>query len=60
MEPIVDPRRGDVDDDASSTKSRSLFALTGTLLAEISFSKVLLPGYFWSVYPRCSWVRRRF
>ncbi len=41
MEPMIDPRRGDVDDDASSTKSRSLFALTGTLLAEISFSKVI-------------------
>ncbi len=41
MKPIVDPRRGDVDDDASSTRSRSLFALAGTLLAEISFSKFI-------------------
>ena len=29
MTPIVDPRDGDVEDDASSTKSRSLLSLAG-------------------------------
>ncbi len=40
MRPIVDPRQGDIEDDASSTKQRSLVSLAGTLLAEISFSKL--------------------
>ena len=33
---IIDPRRGDVEDDASSTKQRSMLSLAGSLLAEIS------------------------
>jgi predicted MPP superfamily phosphohydrolase len=40
MRPMVDPSEGDIEDDASSTKQRSLFSLAGTLLAEISFSKL--------------------
>jgi Calcineurin-like phosphoesterase len=40
MKPIIDPRRGDVEDDASSTKRRSLLAIAGTLLAEISLPKL--------------------
>jgi hypothetical protein len=40
MRPMVDPSKGDIEDDASSTKQRSLFSLAGTLLAEISFSKL--------------------
>ena len=32
MEPIIDPRRGDFEDDASSTKRRSLLSLAGSLL----------------------------
>ena len=40
MKPIVDPRNGDIEDDASSTKRRSLFSLAGSLLAEISFPKL--------------------
>lgn len=39
---LVDPRRGDVEDDASSTKARSLLAIAGSLLAEISLPKLLL------------------
>ena len=39
MTPLIDPRLGDVEDDASSTKRRSLFAMAGSLLAEISFPK---------------------
>jgi len=42
MTPIIDPRRGDVEDDASSTKRRSLLAIAGTLLAEISIPKLVL------------------
>src|SRR5262249_20807319 len=37
---IVDPRAGDVEDDASSTKSRSLLSLAGRLLAEMSLTKL--------------------
>ena len=39
---LVDPRRGDIEDDASSTKQRSLIALAGGLLAEISLPKLAL------------------
>jgi hypothetical protein len=42
MKPIIDPRDGDVEDDASSTKQRSLFALAGSLLAEISLPKLVV------------------
>ena len=36
MKPLLDPRNGDVEDDASSTKQRSLVSLAGSLLAEVS------------------------
>ena len=42
MGPIIDPRCGDVEDDASSTKRRSLLSLAGSLLAEISLPKLAL------------------
>jgi len=42
MRPIVDPRNGDLEDDASSTKSRTLISLAGSLLAEISFPKLVV------------------
>ncbi len=42
MKPIIDPRDGDIEDDASSTKRRSLFALAGSLLAEISLPKLVI------------------
>lgn len=41
MRLIVDPRQGDVEDDASSTKRRTLISLAGSLLAEISLPKLL-------------------
>ena len=41
MRTMLDPRQGDVDDDASSTKRRSLLSLAGTLFAEISLPKFL-------------------
>src|ERR1700751_4983980 len=37
----VDPRQGDVEDDAASPKQRSLLAIAGSLLVEISLLKLL-------------------
>lgn len=42
MKPIIDPRNGDIEDDASSTKRRSMLSLAGSLLAEISLPKLVL------------------
>ena len=42
MIPLIDPRNGDIEDDLSSTKSRSLLAIAGSLFAEISFTKLLV------------------
>ncbi|MDC7786013.1 metallophosphoesterase [Rhodoplanes sp. TEM] len=42
MQPITDPRDGDAEDDASSTRQRSLLALAGSLLAEISLPKLVV------------------
>jgi predicted phosphodiesterase len=39
---LIDPRLGDADDDVASTKSRSLVAIGGRLLAEISLPKLVL------------------
>lgn len=38
---LLDPRQGDVEDDTSSTKGRSLLSLAGTLLVEISLPKLI-------------------
>jgi len=38
---LIDPRLGDVEDDASSTKRRSLLAIGGSLLSEISIPKLI-------------------
>ena len=46
MMPVIDPRDGDAEDDASSTKQRSLFALAGSLVAEISLPKLALAWIF--------------
>ena len=59
MKPAIDPRRGDIEDDASSTKRRSLLSLAGSLLAEISLPKLataftlllVLPGLALGVAP---------
>jgi hypothetical protein len=40
MRPIIDPREGDVEDDALSTKRRTFISLAGSLLAEISLPKL--------------------
>ena len=66
MNPVIDPRLGDAEDDASSTKVRSLFSLLGSLLAEISFPKLIwsctalfvLPGVLLGLTPlvASAWV----
>lgn len=38
---IIDPHRGDVEDDALSTKNRKLSSIAGSMLAEISLPKFL-------------------
>jgi len=44
--PAVDPRQGDVEDDAASPGQRSLLAIAGSLLVEISLPKLL---FAWTV-----------
>jgi 3',5'-cyclic AMP phosphodiesterase CpdA len=66
MTPLPDPRDGDAEDDASSTKSRSLLAIAGSLLAEVSLPKlalawgmlILLPALALGVAPilAAAWV----
>lgn len=41
---LIDPRRGDIEDDASSTKLWSLASLAGWVLVEISLPKLFLSG----------------
>ena len=51
MEPIVDPRSGDFEDDASSTKRRSLLSLASSLLVEISLPKLVFAWFWMLVLP---------
>jgi len=59
LRPAIDPRRGDIEDDASSSKRRSLLSLAGSLLAEISLPKlvvaftllVIVPGLALGIAP---------
>jgi hypothetical protein len=39
---FIDPRHGDIEDDASSTKRRSMLSLFGSLLVEISLPKLII------------------
>ena len=41
LDPLADPRWGDIGDDAASPKRRSLLAIAGSLLVEISLPKLL-------------------
>jgi len=43
---LVDPRYGDIEDDAASPGQRSLLAIAGSLLVEISLPKLL---FAWTV-----------
>jgi Calcineurin-like phosphoesterase len=57
--PILDPRLGDMENDHSATKQRSLIAIAGSLIAEISLPKlafawatlVLLPAVLLGLAP---------
>jgi len=57
--PLVDPRDGDIEADASSTESRSLLAIAGNLLVEVSLPKfaiafcllVVLPALLLGITP---------
>ncbi len=48
---LFDPRHGDVEDDISSPKQRSLFAIAGSLLAEISLPKLAFAWAFSILLP---------
>lgn len=43
---IIEPRNGDAEDDLSTTKTRSLLAIAGSLLGEISMPE---PGLAWVI-----------
>jgi Calcineurin-like phosphoesterase len=49
--PLFDPRQGDVEDDTSSPKERSLLAIAGSLLAEISLPKLVFACIFSILLP---------
>jgi Calcineurin-like phosphoesterase len=48
MRPVIDPRDGDIEDDASNPSRHSLMSLAGSLLAEISFLK-LATAWIWLI-----------
>jgi hypothetical protein len=48
---LIDPRHGDVEDDASSTKRRSMLSLFGSLLVEISLPKLIIAWVMLLVIP---------
>ena len=48
---FVDPRRGDIEDDASSTKRRSMLSLFGSMLVEISLPKLIVAWVLLLVVP---------
>jgi 3',5'-cyclic AMP phosphodiesterase CpdA len=64
MTPIMDPRQGDLEDDASSTKHRSILSLAGTLLVEISLPRLviawvlllIIPGLLLGAAPIGAWI----
>ena len=39
---FLDPRHGDLEDDAAAPKAKSLLAIAGSLLAEISLPRLLV------------------
>jgi hypothetical protein len=51
LKSIIDPRFGDIEDDASSTKSRSLLSLAGSLLVEISLTKLIVAWVLLLILP---------
>ena len=51
MKPMVDPRHGDIEDDASSTKTNSLLSMAGSLLGEISLAKLIVAWLILFIVP---------
>jgi predicted phosphodiesterase len=51
MKPLVDPRDGDIEDDASSTKSNSLLTMAGSLIGEISLAKLIVAWLILFIVP---------
>ena len=49
--PFIDPRRGDVETDVSSTKQHSMLSLAGGLLVEISLPKLVMAWTLLLVVP---------
>ena len=45
MWPLIDPRNGDFESDASSSQARSLWAIAGGMLAEISLPKLIVAWF---------------
>lgn len=48
---LIDPRHGDIENDASSTKRRSMLSLFGSLLVEISLPKLIIAWTLLLVLP---------
>lgn len=48
---LVDPRKGDIEADASSTKSQSMLAIAGSMLVEISLPKLIFAWAMLLVLP---------
>jgi 3',5'-cyclic AMP phosphodiesterase CpdA len=48
---LIDPRHGDIEDDASSTKRRSMLSLFGSMLVEISLPKLIIAWTMLLVVP---------
>ena len=48
---IIDPRAGDIGNDHSATKQRSLLAIAGSMLAEISLGKLLFAWFISIMVP---------
>ena len=50
-QPLIDPRDGDIETDASSLEHRSLLALAGSLFTEISLPKLAMAVILLAVIP---------
>jgi hypothetical protein len=51
MKTVIDPRFGDIEEDASSTKRRSLLSLIGSLLGEINLARLAIAWVLLLVVP---------
>jgi 3',5'-cyclic AMP phosphodiesterase CpdA len=51
MKTFIDPRHGDFESDASSSKNRSILSLAGSLLAEISLPKLIVAWFVLLGFP---------